>query len=263
MLRELSRTNIDIAVVIVSCDKYKDLWHSTLNRINSLSVFDGVDKYLTVNFEELKIKGWNIIKCGEDISWSDNLIYALEAIKNEFIFLLVEDIYIEEVIDNDFLFKSINYLKDMDSYYIKLIDFPETLKINDHIGNYCKGEPFSISVNGIWKVRELKKILARGESAWDFEINGSFRAKNLNTTLAFKRGPLKMLNLVEKGKWSEDLSVGALIKLGLNPKSREYMKTNDKIKSRIKKYFFNWMVRNNWECRIRLSNAIKKILASY
>ncbi len=254
---------MNIAFVVVSCDKYKDLWQSTLNRINSFSIFDGMDKYLTVNFEEIKISGWNIIKCGEDVSWSDNLIFALERIKNEFIFLLVEDIYLEEVIDSNFLNTSIKYLEETDSYYIKLIDIPETVNINNHIGKYSKGEPYSISVNGIWKVRELKKILARGESAWDFEINGSFRAKNLNSTLSFKRSPLKMLNLVEKGKWSEDLSVAKLIKLGLNPNSRQYMKINDKIISRMKRHFFNWMVRNNWKIRVKLSNLLKKILATY
>ena len=70
----------DLALVIVSCDKYKDVLPITLKQYEKINFFLNIKKYLVCNDEINISNNWNIINYKEDISWSNNLITALACI---------------------------------------------------------------------------------------------------------------------------------------------------------------------------------------
>ena len=57
----------------------------------------------------------------------------------------------------------------------------------------------------IWKKSILKDLLKEGESAWDFEINGSKRAYKYDGFYAVYNDFIKYKNGIIKGKWRRSI----------------------------------------------------------
>ena len=91
-----------IAVLVISCDKYSDLWEPCTKMFNKFWPDCNYDKFLVSNFAEYNKDGFNNILIGHDKSWSHGLKIALKRLENqyEYVFTMVEDYFFIEKIDN-------------------------------------------------------------------------------------------------------------------------------------------------------------------
>lgn len=199
---------MNIAVLVVSCDKYSDLWVPFWTQFDRYwSNFSG-KKYLATNHLNPKIDGVEIIQIGDDRSYSENLLSIVEHVKEDYFLYLFEDVFLDRKINNEAV---IEIFKKA----VSGINF-KSLKISDDYPlSYANASfgtlPMNIMYRGavgmtLYSKSFFKTRLKPGMSAWDLD-----KAKDINNIeegiLSLTRKGLRETNLgfkhlLIKGKWN-------------------------------------------------------------
>lgn len=178
----------EIAIVSTSFDKRSDVWPLQFKmlfkkwpRLNEELRF--IPIYLISNFKQYDDQRVRTIAVGDDISWSDNLIKALQQIDKKYIVLLMDDHIVTEPVDEKRLIEIANLMKlnhsphtelFMDRYYRYdgiVHKTVHALMYKDQLGSVKTSlQP------GIWDKDDLLSLLRPGESAWAFESKGNKRS---------------------------------------------------------------------------------------
>jgi len=199
---------MDIAVLVVSCDKYADLWVPFWQQFEKYwGDFDG-NKYLATNYLCPDIDGVKVIQVGEDKSYSENLLKIVEGIKEQNFLYLFEDVFLDRKINNKLVFEVFEKA-------VSVVNF-KSLKISDDYPlsyeNASFGAlPMNIMYRGavgmtLYSKEFFKTRLKPGMSAWDLDT-----ARDINNVeegiLSITRKGLRETNLgfkhlLIKGKWN-------------------------------------------------------------
>lgn len=257
---------LELPIVVLSCDKYSDLWCGFFQQLSKFLPINN-KKYLVTNnkdFNSPKIKNLSIIKTGDDTDWSTNLLIALEKIPENKILIILEDIYLSEYVNLDNFFEIQKFVFNNNSQHIKIFSGPKATQPTSTplIFKYTPGVSYLATINGIWDKATLKKILISGESAWQFEVNGSYRAQYFASKFySINSDLIPHVNIVEKGKWIPSSVKWALANnIELDISKRKFTSA---ILYGIKKYYFNIVFQTPWKFRQNLINFLKKILICY
>jgi len=260
----------DLSILVVSCDKYSELW-------------DNFFQLLFKNWPELKLNEKNIpiylisnnkkfsnsrvqpIQIPHEISWSDNVIKALETIKTKYVLILLEDYYITHL-DLNRLSDLYGYMKKSNAAYIQIYgDFlpgedRKALNVYDGVSIKQPHEKWRTSLQPcVWRTRELKHMLKSGESAWAFEIEGSVRSEGCLTDflVAHDQVPIEFLNMSYNG-YIVSKHLNTLKDQGIyfEPKTLK-IDSDNKLKFWFQLRFKPYMY---WEVYKPLKEFVKKIL---
>jgi len=143
---------------------------------------------------------------GEDISWSHNLLRGLQELKNDYILVLLEDLFLNNKISNNYFNQISNWIDENNPNYLRLCISHKPNYFDDLIGEIPQVTPYKTSIMPcIWKKSILKDLLKKGESAWDFEIKGSRRAYKYDGFYAVYNDFLSYENGIIKGKWRKSV----------------------------------------------------------
>jgi hypothetical protein len=204
----------EIAVLVVSCDKYKDTWLPFFDLLSNHWRGLDINVYLGNNFENftyiINNRNVKVINIGTDLAWTNNYKKMLNLIKEDYIITFLDDFFIVNEINNDHikdLFKIVkkenidcltlsNY-KQGKGKYKSYADLKEIYYDQEYIVN---------SGVNIWKKEVLKTFLKSNYSAWEFEIRNSYEINNRLSPFEFnfvsiKKPVFKILNGVIMGKW--------------------------------------------------------------
>lgn len=203
-----------LAILVVSCDKYKDTWKIFFDLLKKNWSSISYNIYLGNNTEkfdfEINSSKINIINVGEDISWADNYNKMLDYIEEDYVLTFLDDFFFTNmIVDNEIeqIFKvvvkeNIDCLTLTNSSQGSL-DFKDynNLRIIDNTVEYI----INSGVN-IWKKTVLKSFLKTGYSAWEFELKNS---KEINEIIepfellfvSVNRPLFNILNGIIRGKW--------------------------------------------------------------
>ena len=110
-----------LAIIVVSCDKYSDLWDIFFQCFFKYWPDCPYKLYLGSNFLVYPDERVNNILVGEDIDYSSSLKIMLSEVDEDFVLPMVEDFFISKRIDSE---NFENYFQDMlvmESPYLKLI----------------------------------------------------------------------------------------------------------------------------------------------
>lgn len=200
----------DIAFVIVSCDRYSDLWKGFFNSFFKYWKNCPLDTYLISNFKSYNDERINAILIGEDKDYATNLIQAIETIDNKWILLWLEDCMFSKPINdftvNDILLKAVNIAN---LGYLKLSnDYPVAYNCEQGLqfGKIPKGVKYRSAIGmSLYRKNVLLKLLEQGKNAWEIDksdisdqLSEDFYA--LSAKLVNK--PIfPYVNTVIKGKW--------------------------------------------------------------
>lgn len=192
-----------IAVLVISCDKYSDLWEPCSKMFLKFWPDCEFDKYLVSNFKECNLTGFINLKIGKDNTWSHGLKIALDklSVNYDYVFTMVEDYYFVEKIDNYYVKAMFNTFVDLEGNFLSLFKLPSKLsKCNQYFGELENFIPYRQSIGfTLWKVQTLIKILDVNENAWEFEKNGVIRGFQFDKFYGSYKN-FKVMNLVIKGK---------------------------------------------------------------
>jgi hypothetical protein len=191
-----------LAILVLSCDKYEKLWKLFFSRFNRYwNDFDG-KIYLLTN--QLSYSSDDVISVcvGPDIDWSSNLETALKKINEENILLMIEDAPLNGFVNNEDFLKIYKKFCSKNMNYLNLKANPKPSKKSEgEYGEILPGSLYRTSlVPCIWKKETLLTILKKGETAWEFEINGSLRSDLIPQFYSMNKPVFEILHCVVRGK---------------------------------------------------------------
>lgn len=255
------------AVVMLSCDAYADLWPTAIKNLVSNWEGSGFKLYFVSNKKEINSSQVQNILTGADENWSNSLRIALQQIEEDNIFLLLDDLYLISKPDKKDLFRMLEILSknNLSTIHFRPVPPNQSMKAGGDWSVYPRGYPYSCNVNALWGKNDLLKVLAYGESAWEFEINGSYRLSRIGDAGHMNEYIFEFLNLVEKGRWTDNIvSLDLKYGIGIDVNSRTKPNRNLRLKNRIITSYFNFCLNKvPYTWRTTLVNKIKKILVSY
>ncbi len=200
----------NIAFVVVSCDKYKDLWPAFFKSFFKYWDNCSLDVFLISNFENYNDPKVKPLQIGEDKDYSSNLVQAISKIEQQWIFLWLEDCMFSKRIDNEIVTDILqSAIQRPNLGYIKLSnDYPSAYHCISGLpfGTIPKGVKYRSAIGmSLYRKDVLLKLLEPGKNAW--ELDKSDFSDNLTQdfyALSHKlvnKPIFPYVNTVIKGKW--------------------------------------------------------------
>lgn len=160
-------------------------------------------RYIATNELAPSFEGFVTLRLGKDRSWSDNLSKALDLIAEPYVLLFLEDLMLLSRVDSRLLSRAMEWVRDNRPQQLKLNATERAdERVNDIIGRAREGAIYRTStVLSLWKRDVLLSLLRPGESAWQFEIDGSSRSDAFPGFYSTYRDCFPVVNSVIKGSW--------------------------------------------------------------
>jgi hypothetical protein len=245
--------NIDISMLVLSCDKYKDLWEDFFNLREKYWPNCPYKWYVVTESEDFEHNGVEVITCGKEMNWAGRYRKAVQYVKTPYIGVFLDDFFISETIDNELISYLIDQMKEhhityinMSNVYKSIIGMTEKEYFADHLIRIPNHQRYGISTEAaIWDRTYLLQKLGDGDySAWQFEID---RCKEAETEkglggllLCDDRMPfhVSIIPVVIQGMFYPD-TIKEFKKKGytINVGSREVMPLNKVWSYKLKVYF--------------------------
>ena len=243
---------MDCTVLVSSWDGYSDLWKPFFTLFWKYWPDCPFDVALTANtliYDDPKVR---TIQFAKRLDWSSGLIASLKQIDTKYVFIMLEDFFLREEINTELVVKSIDLFRRLNGHLLRAIPnpLPNQKIVDSHIvGEVCLGSNYRVNLQaGIWLRETFLEMLVKGESAWEFEINGTKRSEKYSSGFYSVYKPLLTYghHVVEKGKWfRNEAEFFETQNIGCDFSARDVMtkkemkkwkrkKSINKIKSRLK-----------------------------
>lgn len=178
------------AVLVLSCDKYSDIWPPFFNFFDRYWPNCPYPVYLGTNntpFQHPKVK---TIFSHRNTTWSDELEVILHQITEKYIIIILEDYFISKAVNNNEINELIFAMKETNAAYIKLAAFPKKydnlwphtkLEKFPNLASIHKGSKYRVCLQAaLWDKYLLQELLNTSENPWQFEIEASKRSNTLS-----------------------------------------------------------------------------------
>jgi hypothetical protein len=255
----------NLSILVLSCDKYSDLWSPFFECFFKYWPDREYPIYLGANERSFDDKRVKTILIGRDKDWSSGFKKIIKQIDSEYIFVILEDLFLTKDVDN-LKFKECFDILTKNNFNHCHVDShlkPESI-IENGIGVYSRGMPYRVNVLGLWRRDYLSKILIDGESPWDFEIMGSYRSSYDDGFYCLPDGIFKTINTIEKGGWLPDeLKICQGMGLKINMGDRKILSGTYLFKSRLQIVIVKLIILIPWKTRVKLMNTLRRLFFSY
>lgn len=204
----------DIAIVILSCDKFKVTWKPCIDHLFNTWPNCPYPVYLLNNFISCNDNRVIDLLVGEDLSWSDSLKKGLLNISQERVFFIYDDSFLFELNVNEIeKIHSIAINDNLDSVTLRKNLFDNGVRYDERLYKLNPNTKYrnSLFLNLI-KKEVLLNLLRSGENAWQFEKDGNDRNKYFDFYSVYNTNLAKYHHGIVKGKWL--------------PKTKKYLKRN-------------------------------------
>jgi glycosyltransferase involved in cell wall biosynthesis len=194
------------AVLIASCDAYRDLWTPFFTLFWRYWPDCPYPVYLGANRAAYEDSRVQTLRAGEDASWSNGLRFFLEQIGTDYVFLLLEDFFLDGPFSSSEFADKLRTLDALHGTMLRLNpNPPPDLELPEHrgIGVLHQFARYRVSAQpAIWNRAELLSLLRDRESPWDFErqatLRSQARADGFFSTYA---RAFSYRHVVEEGRW--------------------------------------------------------------
>ena len=193
-----------VSILISSCDKFKDIWPIFSFYFDKNWPDCDLNKFFLSNNEISNIEGFESITVGDDISWSSNLQLALKQISTDYVLIMLDDVFIDGKVNNEYFYKIINSFIDLKGNYLKLLPQPKSrIKSNSPYFNTLPPDSLyrATAVFTIWKKETILKVLDVNENPWEFEEHASIRSNKYDGFYVVKKDFFKYIHGIVRGKF--------------------------------------------------------------
>lgn len=238
----------DFSILICSCDKYEDVWSLFFSFFNKHWGDCPYPLYLMTNEKEYSGSGVTTVFTGKESDWSSAFLKAVEQVGTKYILILMEDYFLLEKPNCDFIDQAVEYMRENGLSYLRLFPRPRPDNITSaiegvEIGEIARHSEYRVSLQAaIWDIDYLKRLIRPGESAWELEIKGTERSNEmpdmLYSLVKEEDTPVPYLcTAVVKGYWVKEaveLCRKNKVKIDLNKRKIEPFYVRRNIRSIIK-----------------------------
>lgn len=204
----------DIALLVVSCDAYKDLWRPFFYSFFKYWPDCPYPIFLGANESAYSDPRIRSILVGPDKDYSSNLLAILDRIETSWLILWIEDLLLSAPINTARLSNLIAVAQNHQVGYLKLsanTPWAFTKDKTQEMGPIPKRVKYRATIGlALWNKNILSRLLRPGESAWEIERNGSSRSNAfiepfycLSTNVR-SNPPISYVHTVMKGRWIRD-----------------------------------------------------------
>lgn len=202
----------DVSFVVLSCDRYRDLWDPFFSCFEQYWPDCPFPVHLVTNHADYPRAGVHVIRLGEDRDYSSNLLAVLEQITTPWLILWVEDYFLSERIDTARLLSILDEAVGRGADYLKLTeDAPLSYddRAGERVGEIPRGVRYRSAIgSALYRKETLRKLLVPGLSIW--ALDKSTKSNELPdvfmalTVSAARQRLLPNINAVIKGQWHYD-----------------------------------------------------------
>ena len=198
------------AVLVVSSDGYRDLWRPFFHLFRQYWPDCPFPVFLGTQTADADIANVQMLLAQDDSSWSGSLRSFLGQLECENVLLVLEDFFLNDKVSSETVVEQLATLRKLGGSVLRLYpNPPPTIRLGSAetgaagIGEQHRLAPFRVSLQAsIWNREALLALLKGGESAWDFEINGTIRAQaQPRGFYCTFRPAFPYRAVVEKGQW--------------------------------------------------------------
>lgn len=254
------------AVLVMSSDGYADLWPTFFDQF--VRRWPACPYPVFLGSNTVAYHGHDFVTTvfsGPDRDWSSSARSIVEQIPHSYLVILLEDLLIADDVASTAFARDVQLMQRHGSRHIQLACRLAADRIDaEGYGVIDRGAPYRVNVCGLWQKQAFLDLLIDGESPWNFEIMGSYRSSYLDGFLRMRKPPLRLVNLVEKGRF---LPAGVKYchehGIPLATDHRGIARGRRGFGSRAKALWFNAMVHVPWRLRVSTMNVLRKLLVSY
>ena len=243
-----------ISLLVVSCDRYSDLWKPFFTIFWRNWPDCPFPVYLGSNYQSFHHPQVTVLQIGEDFSWSGGIKEMLKRIPTPYVLLFLEDFFLLEPVDTACVLSSFETLQKLNGDMLRLKPDPppdHLLESFPGIGQIDLDTMFRVSTQtAIWRREFLLNLLQEKESAWEFEVKGSERSREMSNGFYGTREPIfQYSHVIERGKWFRwSAKHFGEMELGCDFRRRPVMTLTDSLK-------WNYM-RINGKLRMKLLQGL-------
>lgn len=259
--------NTKYAILILSSDKYHDLWAPFFELFWKNWPNCPYTVYLGSNSRTFHHKRVKNILTGRDTNWSTSYKKILKQIPEKYIFVLLEDLFITSKIDTTLFIKCFNFADSNEINHLNFTSLPSfaiTSK-NPKFVPVKKFMPYRAHVIGFWKKDYLYDLLLEGENPWNFEIMGSYRTSYDDGFYSTKYPIYSSIHLVKKNKWiQKGLQYCKDNSIGIDISKRNSLSIFELLFYNLQEYYFKFIYFHvDWKVRVGVMNILRRALLSY
>jgi hypothetical protein len=196
---------VDLSILVLSCDKYSDLWPIFFCALKKNWPDCPFPISLSTGFMSYPVKNIRTLHYGDDVDWSTNVLKSLEAIESSHVLILLEDFILRSPVNSRMVELAWRECVRRNAGLIRLIPNPPLeLRPRSIVQEVPSGTPYRVNLQGsIWRKDFLRNLLLPGESAWQFEVNGTRRSNGISTEILSTKDHVLTYrhHVVEKGRW--------------------------------------------------------------
>jgi len=234
----------NIALLVVSCDAYKDLWRPFFHCLFKYWPDCPYNVYLGTNNLDIEDKRVKVLKIGKYVSWTDNVKKMIDAIPEAFILLFLEDYLLAGQVNTFEIERLFSLVLKDEIKCLKLFDPSQQKKLSNRENGlamisakdaYCVNTAIAI-----WCKKTLVSLLKPGYSPWQFEFQNSYDCQCANklpgkfsVTYA---SPFIIIHGIFGGKWSRKAEKHCIINgISIDKTKRGVMTIREILQLKIKK----------------------------
>lgn len=205
-------TQSELAILVVSCDRYHDVWDVFFQLFFRAWPNCKHRVYLGVNERAYRFDTTDIItviRAGPDESWIDNLREMLLRIPEQFVLVFLDDFLVVNSVNESLIEQALDFVKTEKASCFRLVprppgsllyrSYPQVQEIRPQ-DEYCVSTQVAI-----WNKATLSSLLQGTGSAWDFELRTSKEARSKAALpglfLSYKQPVFSLKNGIIRGKW--------------------------------------------------------------
>jgi hypothetical protein len=173
------------AILVISCDRYADVWPHFFGCFFRYWPDCPYRVLLGTNHLQYDDPRVTTICIGEDRDYSSNLSAMLGRMDEEWVMVFVEDILFSAPVDSGRIMALMDTLQGDGVVHAQLLYkrynqhnlLPPCGRAEGGMSELPVGVPYRTSLNvGLWRKADLVALLREGESAWEFERDGTVRS---------------------------------------------------------------------------------------
>ncbi|HLA91764.1 MAG TPA: hypothetical protein VJL28_15155 [Gemmatimonadaceae bacterium] len=127
----------------------------------------------------------------------------MKQIRHPYVFFWFDDAFLDASVDEGELIRTLRWAIEHDADYLRLRDVPKPAeRVTDNIGRLVEGVPYrNTCFAALWRREVFLRLLQDGESAGQFEMEGTRRSDAYPRFYGVYRRPFEYLHGVVRGTW--------------------------------------------------------------